>query len=582
MCLSMILFIKSLLNHWNSGFIVLKTRLLEKNSKLLGYVSANAKAFILGILKLGSYCMRLLASAKSHLAMHRLLPLRQRYLMTRGNRLRLRYISGAVAVCFLSAGFATSGVSLPLNAIDVPSFSMASNDEQEAPLDVVANFSAEVQENVSSEIEEVVTDAAEIADAISRAIQEEQPVNTKTPEGKNVSNVLKAKISDGIRKASLALKKPEQPRFKEVEVASGQTVAGLLQDSGLSGNEAYYAVKALQRHYDVRKVKSGQKIGLHYEPDENGSMGFKKLEMKLSPVKMISITRAGPKLFTADIEELDLVPKSYARKASIKTSLYGSAALAGIPQQIVAEIIRIYSWDIDFQRDLRRGDKIEVMYQTYETEDGEFARYGDILYANLSVRGKDMPIYRYEMNNGSVDFFQPNGMSIRKTLMKTPVDGARISSGFGMRRHPVLGYNKMHKGVDFSAPTGTPIYAAGDGTVEYAGRNGGYGNYIRLRHNSKLKTAYAHLHKFKRGLKSGMRVEQGEVIGYVGTTGRSTGPHLHYEVLMAGRQVNPRSVDVPTGEQLNGKELERFKSIKGAIFQEYAALVGDMKFALAE
>ena len=165
--------------------------------------------------------------------------------------------------------------------------------------------------------------------------------------------------------------------------------------------------------------------------------------------------------------------------------------------------------------------------------------------------------------------------------MKTPVDGARISSGFGMRRHPVLGYNKMHKGMDFAAPTGTPIYAAGDGIVEHAGRKGSYGNYIRIRHNSKLKTAYAHLHKIKPTVKVGSRVRQGDVIATVGTTGRSTGPHLHYEVLLNSKQVDPRSVNLPTGEQLAGAELKRFKALAGSVHKQYVSLVDGLKFAKA-
>jgi len=235
--------------------------------------------------------------------------------------------------------------------------------------------------------------------------------------------------------------------------------------------------------------------------------------------------------------------------------------------------------NIDFQRDIRKGDEIEVLYEAFETEDGEFARYGNVLYANLTVGGREYPIYRFEMDNGDVDYFEPSGISIRKTLMKTPIDGARISSGFGMRHHPVLGYNKMHKGMDFAAPTGTPIYAAGDGVVEKAGRNGGYGNYIRIRHNSKLKTAYAHLHRISSRVKPGARVKQGQIIGKVGTTGRSTGPHLHYEVLLANKQVNPRSVTLPTGEQLVGKNMDRFKWLVGHVYQQYASLSDGLKFA---
>lgn len=492
---------------------------------------------------------RLLSKAKTHLAMHRLVRLRHRYVWTRSNRLRLRYVS-AVAVAFVTS------ISFGLNSLAVPF-----NHSLETPF-----ISASVQN------EEPVNNESQDVAVLSPDEGMDVPLGSDSEAGEDV---VKAHLSDGIRLASQFIQKPVKPKYKELEIGSGQTVAGLLQDAGLSGSEAYYAVKALGKYVDPRKVRSGQRIGIHYAPDDGGDLVFSKMDMKLNPVKLVSVTRNGPQDFYSSVEEKELVTRQYARHAEIKTSLYGSAALANIPPQVIAELIRIYSWDIDFQRDIRRGDNLELLYETFETEDGEFAKYGDILYANLSVGGKNVPIYRFEMNNGQVDYFQPDGMSIRKTLMKTPVDGARISSGFGMRKHPVLGYSRMHKGMDFAAPTGTPIYAAGDGVVEHAGRLGSFGNYIRIRHNSKLKTAYAHLHKIKSTVRKGSRVEQGQIIGYVGTTGRSTGPHLHYEVHVNGKQVNPRSVDLPTGEQLIGKDKQRFDSLKGLIYQQYVELQGD-------
>lgn len=479
--------------------------------------------------------MQLAASLKSKISWHRLFPVRQRYFVTRGNTLRVRYITGCFAIGFFGL----------YSALAAPSSSLA--------LSLVDDFKTAYVEPLS----------------------QEQRVSSSD----QVEKVLKAGISSGIRKASFALKKPEQPRYKELRVKSGDTVAGLLQTAGLSGPEAYRAVKALGKYYDVRKVKSGQKIDVHFRPGEDGNLEFAKMAMKLDPVKEVSVSRAGAEEFQAELNEKELFPRIYARKAKIETSLYGSAARANIPSSVIAEMIRVYSWNIDFQRDIRSGDKIEVLYEAFETEDGEFARYGNVLYASLSVGGRDYPIYRFEMDDGRVDYFEPDGISIRKTLMRTPVDGARISSGFGMRKHPILGYNKMHKGMDFAAPTGTPIYAAGDGVVEHAGRKGAYGNYIRVRHNSKLKTAYAHLHKIKKGVSPGARVKQGEVIGYVGTTGRSTGPHLHYEVLVHNKQVNPRSIKLPTGEQLKGNQLKRFKSEIGNVRQQYVSLSEGLKFA---
>src|SRR5690606_35971927 len=236
------------------------------------------------------------------------------------------------------------------------------------------------------------------------------------------------------------------------------------------------------------------------------------------------------------------------------------ATRAGGPASVVQDMIRIYSFSVDFQRDLQEGDKFEVLYTAKVDDNGKVYSAGDMTYARLTLSGKEYPIYRYEDATGHVDYYRPDGTSNRRGLIKTPINGARMSSGFGMRRHPVLGYSKMHKGVDFAAPTGTPIYAAGDAVVLKAGWFSSYGNYIRLSHSGALGTAYGHLSRIAKGIRPGVRVKQGQVIGYVGTTGRSTGPHLHYEVLISGKQVNPNSVKVPTAAQLAGKELHKFKA----------------------
>ena len=366
-----------------------------------------------------------------------------------------------------------------------------------------------------------------------------------------------------------------------MKIGNGDTISEVLQKAGLSSSESYYTVKALSKYYDPKKIKPGQRLKVNFKSGKEGALIFSKMSMKINSVKTVIITKVAEK-FISTLEEKKLKERSYARTAEIETSLYGSAAKAGIPPQIIAEIIRVYSWDVDFQRDIRNGDKIEVLYETEETEDGNFTHFGDVLYANLSVSGKEIPIYRYKMKNGRIDYFEPNGFSIKKTLMKTPIDGARISSGFGMRIHPILGYAKEHKGIDFAAPTGTPIYAAGDGVINFKGRKSGYGNYIRIRHNSKLQTAYAHMHKYAKNMCNGKRVKQGQIIGYVGTTGRSTGPHLHYEVIKNGIQVNPKSVDLPIGEQLLGTELAQFKSLIRTLNQQYATLSENLKFAQRE
>jgi len=315
---------------------------------------------------------------------------------------------------------------------------------------------------------------------------------------------------------------------------------------------------------------------MHFVPEDGGGMRFARMKIPLDSVKTLIVYR-GAEGFSSKLHEKEVEKVARAQKTNIEVSLYGSAAKAGIPKSVVTEAIRIYSWNVDFQRDVRKGDGLEVLYDSFETDNGHVVKTGDILYAKLTLNGKELPLYRYEMADGRVGYFGADGQSLKRTLMTTPIDGARMSSGFGMRRHPVLGYSKMHKGMDFAAATGTPIYAAGDGVVEKAGRFSSYGKYVRIRHNSELKTAYAHMSKIK--TRVGARVTQGQVIGYVGTTGRSTGPHLHYEVLKNGQQINPRSVNLPTGEKLTGQDMKKFKSEIKKIDERYARLVADQKYA---
>jgi murein DD-endopeptidase MepM/ murein hydrolase activator NlpD len=237
----------------------------------------------------------------------------------------------------------------------------------------------------------------------------------------------------------------------------------------------------------------------------------------------------------------------------------------------LAKLIQIFSFDIDFQRDIQSGDQFAIMYEELSDEYGKKLGAGKILIAEMKLSGKPIRLYKYKSAKGDTDYYNAKGQSARKSLTLTPIDGARISSGYGRRRHPILGYTKMHRGVDFAAPRGTPVYAGGRGIIEVAGRNGAYGRYIRIRHNSTYKTAYAHLKGFARGIRKGRRVKQGQVIGYVGTTGRSTGPHLHYEILKNGRQMNPRRLNLPSGQKLRGKELARFQAARTILDMRHAA-----------
>lgn len=387
---------------------------------------------------------------------------------------------------------------------------------------------------------------------------------------------------DGSRYGQLAIANlmadvPSSPTEKVVTVESGDALGTVMEKAGIGATEGAGIVEAMKAHFDPRSLKAGQAIHMKFEPLDGGALRFARMEMKIDPLKTLVVSRNGDD-FRSVLNEKDVERRIRARAAKIEVSLYGSAAKAGIPQSVVAKAIRIYSQNVDFQRDIRQGDKLEIMYDSYETADGYVAKTGEVLYAKLTLGGKEHALYRYAMSDGRIDYFTPEGRSSRRTLMRTPVDGARMSSGFGMRRHPVLGYNKMHKGLDFAAPTGTPIYAAGDGVVEKAGRFSSYGNYVRIRHNSSLSTAYAHMSRI--AARPGSRVRQGQLIGYVGTTGRSTGPHLHYEILVGGKQVNPLSLNLPTGENLGGKELKRFKQQMRGLEQQYAAVAQGTNLAL--
>ena len=362
------------------------------------------------------------------------------------------------------------------------------------------------------------------------------------------------------------------PLDREITIKSGDALSVVMEKQGVGNSDTSVIMKEMKKYYDPRHIKAGQKIGLHFEEADDNQPVFREMKINLDPIKTLVVARAGEG-FKAELHEKEVKKVIKAKKAEVKISLYGSAAQAGIPKSVVAKAIKIFSWDVDFQRDIHPSDTLEVMYESYETDSGYVSKTGDILYTKLKIGKREIPLYRFKMSDGRVDYFQPNGRSIKHTLMKTPINGARMSSGFGKRRHPVLGYTKMHKGVDFAASRGTPIFAAGDGVVEKSGWFSSYGKYVRIRHNSKLKTAYAHMSKIKSAVKPGKRVKQGQVIGYVGTTGRSTGPHLHYEVMVNGTQVNPRSVNLPTGEDLSGTQLANFKATMNKMQRQYASKI---------
>lgn len=483
---------------------------------------------------LSALSMQIFTAIKSNLAPYKVLRFRKRYFVTKSNKVRIRYV---LPVFLMFSGSALSTLAFLENK------SPAFTPEQH-------------YQNIQ--------------------ISEQQLTEKKQAE---LQRALPNNIIDLVRMTPQT-EAVKRDRTRKLEIQPGETVAGILQSQGIDGNDAYKTVEALSEYIDPRKIKAGQTFKFRTKPskDDDENLVLAELTMDIDSIKSVKVSRDGDE-YVAEVNEKEVMQRTYAGATQIQTSLYGSAARSGIPSAVIANMIRMYSWSVDFQRDIRRDDQIELLYDVYETEEGKAVKYGDILFANLTLSDISLKLYRYEKSDGTVDYYDAKGRSIKKTLMKTPVDGARISSGFGMRKHPVLGYNKMHKGMDFAASLGTPIYAAGDGVLEKVGRNGGYGNYIRIRHTGSLKTAYAHMHKFAKGISTGQRVKQGQLIGYVGSTGRSTGPHLHYEVILDGKQVNPNRVDLPVGESLTGKELERFKEYIRKYDQMYVELSRGQKFA---
>jgi murein DD-endopeptidase MepM/ murein hydrolase activator NlpD len=375
---------------------------------------------------------------------------------------------------------------------------------------------------------------------------------------------------------------PLQPKVLQVKVGKGETLSEVLEDAGVSLEEAGNVVKAVSRHINPRQIRAGQKLDLRLDPDKSGSgLALTQASFAIDPLRTLRVERGNNGDLQSRMDEKPITARRQAARVIIDGSLYMSADKAGVPDRITANVIRLFSYTVDFQRDVKNGDKFEVLFDSYLTPEGELVKTGDIVFARIVLGGKEYPLYRFKTKDGTEDYFTPDGRSIRKSggLMKTPVAFGRLTSGFGMRNHPVLGYTKMHKGVDFAAPIGTPVYAAADGVIEKAGRFSSYGNYIRIRHSSKLGTAYGHLSRYASGIRPGTRVKQGQVIGYVGNTGRSTGPHLHYEVLVNGVQVNPRSVKMTVDNRLKGDDLQRFREHIRRLGQEYVQNVPSVTVA---
>ena len=365
-----------------------------------------------------------------------------------------------------------------------------------------------------------------------------------------------------LRKSLISTLDNLEPRFENIKykVNQGESLDKILKNLLIPDKERKLIIMNLSKNKDLLKIYQGQEID--FLIDKSDPVKVKEITFYITKSKSIISTRDEEKnIFLTKKIEKNLIKNFIYQESKIVNSLYSSAVKKDIPIALIIDFARIYGFEIDFQRDFWKNDTFQILYKSYVNDNNEILEFGNILFANLILKGKEYPLYYFSNNNFS-DHYDERGQSIKKTLMKTPINGARLSSPFGMRKHPILGFNKMHKGTDFAAPLGTPIMASGDGKVIKASWCGGGGNCVKIKHNSTYSTVYAHLSKFGRGVKKGVRVKQGSIIGYVGSTGMSTGPHLHYEVIKNGKKINSQTLKLPSGKTLKGDERKQFEITK--------------------
>lgn len=402
------------------------------------------------------------------------------------------------------------------------------------------------------------------------------------PYGAGKTVVLDAEIQASETEASnittISKTPPAEPVDDSFTIAKGRTLTDELLDRGITRDVAQSLVAAIEPVFPSRMIKPGTKfdITLDRQQDFYGRDAIFPVELSFNPgpKERLVVEADDDGNFVASLDGKAEGAKSqyatitqFRTKARVGASLYATAKDNRVPDYIIGELVRVFSYDVDFQRQVKPNDTFEVFYGNPLT--GSSTKRKVLHYMRLTVDGAPKTYFRYVDDDGRVDYVDQNGRSYSKALLKTPVSGSKLTSGFGMRRHPLLGYTKMHTGLDFGAPSGTPIRAAAAGTIEVAGRHGAYGIAVELRHNAKFETLYAHMSKLAAGVRRGSRVNQGQIIGYVGSTGRSTGPHLHYEVRVNNKPVNPLSVKASGNKQLAGKELQKFRSYK----QRVAALM---------
>ena len=354
--------------------------------------------------------------------------------------------------------------------------------------------------------------------------------------------------------------------LNKFEMVKGDTFASILQNASIPNNEINQIIEKLKKHIDLGKLKIGTKIDIVNE-SKNEKKIWNEISIYNNTNTRITITNKDGVL-SLKKHETRLFSKHRYIEVIIEKNIYQSLINKNVADNVIMDFVQLFSFDVDFQRDIKSGNTLKLFYEEFVDNEQKTKKFGPIYFAEIGLESDKVSLFRFKDKNSNLaEYFDENGKSATKALMKTPINGARISSGYGMRKHPILGYNKKHQGVDFAAPIGTPIMAAGNGHIEFVGTNGGAGKYIRIKHLNGYKTSYSHLSKYASGMKKNLRVKQGQVIGFVGSTGLSTGPHLHYEVLFNNERINPMKMKLPSGRTLEGSLLDDFLSEKKIIEQ---------------
>ena len=366
-----------------------------------------------------------------------------------------------------------------------------------------------------------------------------------------------------LKKTLIEISKNLKPRYTFLEYNSkaGDTYETVVNKLNVNKTEKKNLLSSILKEDDLKILRINQKFEFKF--DNLNSRKIIEFKIETDNKNQILFTKSNnEEKFKSKKIQKNFTKRLVYKETIITNSLYNSAVNLGIKPNIIIEFARLYGFQVDFQRDIWKDDSFQIIYEEYTSEDNKVVDTGEIIFANLNLQNTDLQLYKYEYDKNKIDYFDENGKSIKKTLMKTPINGARLSSSYGKRKHPILGYTKMHTGTDFAAPTGTPIMASGDGKVTKAGWCGGGGNCVKIKHNSTYQTVYAHMSKFGRGIKRGVRVKQGQIIGYVGSTGLSTGPHLHYEVIENGKKINSQKLKLPSGKILKGEDRKKFEVSK--------------------